>query len=208
MRESDCDSWDISEGYRAVRVFGSLTRYRVHVGPTRNAHDVPVLVRRHNRYVGEASFKVSDELPQFERVGKERHINMAVYEWQDITIAHIGLHPVAGPKALTGTDANHPLVKAYQAAVGATAHALDLCDAMGWWPVLGADRQVKATSGLRPWSLEPMLRAHMMNVVAADGLDIIAVDKRLTLHGDVKVYKPRQTGSDSHNWLVAELRKR
>lgn len=207
LRASGCDSWDIAEGYRAVRAFRLLTNYRTHVGATFAARDVPILVKREHAYVGESTHKVNDALPAFPRVGKERHINMAVYGWDDITVAHIGLHPVGGIRHLTGVDPSQPLVRAYARAVKATAQALDLCRDMGWYPVLGSDRQVRPGAPVRPWSLAPVLEAHGLRVVVEDGLDILAADKRLVPVA-VRKYVPKQTGSDSHNFLTVDLKRR
>jgi len=207
IRESDCDSLDLAEGYRAVRLFGRLAGYRSHVGPTRDARDVPLLVNNRNPYVGHLTFKVSDALEQFHRVGKERHVNVAVYEWDGVNVAHIALHPVAGHRALTGTDPRHPLVLAYSNAVRSTADVLGLCQAQGWWLVLGSDRQVRPGDPVRPWSLQPVLEDRGMRVVADDGLDVLAVDRRLELVAPAGRIGIQQTGSDSHTWLVAELRK-
>ncbi len=207
LRDSGCDSFDLAEGYRAVRLLSRLAGYRSHVGPTRDARDVPLLVSERNPYVGHLTFKVSDALEEFHRVGKERHVNVAVYEWDGVNVAHVALHPVAGHRALTGTDSRHPLVLAYSNAVRSTADVLDLCQAQGWWLVLGSDRQVRPGDPVRPWSLQPVLEDHGMQVIADHGLDILAADRRLGLVAPAERIGTQRTGSDSHTWLVADLRK-
>ena len=206
LRALGADSIGLNEGHTLVPRAAGMRGYRLHHPQygldRRGALDTPILVRRTLEPLGAFGFRASRAAPAYERVAPDRWINVALYRHPVGKVAHVCIHPVAGPKVLIGKDPQHPLVRRYASLTTALGTTLTMLDDLSYLLIVTGDVQVPQHAPVRPWSVYPVLDAAGLSVTS-EGIDLIAYDKRLTLTGR-RIVPPAVTGSD-HPWIVATL---
>lgn len=116
-------------------------------------------------------------------------------------IAHFALHPDAGPNALRGDDANHPIVREYMEAMQSTVKWVRAAQRDGLAVILSGDLQLPEDVD-RPWSPRRMFSTLLdMNHVSAH-IDYIFWDPVLEMVPGSKEVRQLH----DHKGLKVELR--
>lgn len=210
IRETTWDSFGCAEADRLIGDLHRVKAARVVVTALRfdRSRDAPVLVNRSRTLLRTTSTVVSRALGRrgsdLNRVAPARVLTEARYEHPVARVvgckgvAHINLHPVAGPKQLNGRNPMAPLTRQYRKAWKAARKAARQARADGFVVVLTSDAQMDNRSR-RPWA--PAKQAKRMGLRTwSTGIDWLMFDPRLTLVGAPKVRRLYD-----HPGFVAEL---
>lgn len=199
VRTTTWDSFGCAEADRLIGALNALPGSRVVVTGMKfdRSTDTPVLVSTDHRLIQHATSKVSRALGRrgsdLNRVAPARVLTEVRYDHPIATgmglkgVAHLNLHPVAGPRQLNGPNPLAPLTRQYVKAWKAARRAWAKAHADGYLCVLTSDAQMDASSR-RPWA--PGKQARRMNARAwSTNIDWVLFDPRLALDGVPKRHK-------------------
>lgn len=197
-RTTQWDSFGCNEADRLVGALDALPGSRVVVTTLDfdRAKDTPILVSTDHRLIQYAASKVSRALgrrgSELNRVAPARVLTEVRYEHPLATqmghkgVAHLNLHPVAGPRQLNAAKRT-VLVLQYVKAWRAARRAWAAAGRAGYLVVLTGDLQIDASSR-QPWA--PGKQARRMNARAwSTSIDWVIFDRRLALVGVPKRHK-------------------
>lgn len=175
--------YDVAMTYEAQRRKRALSGLPGHTYLTGHlpgpSQETGVLLSKGLSNLGHQSMFLSPEAERFESVGKERWGQVVFSQIGDTKFGAISLHPVAGPKALGGNDANHPLVRRYAMAMRWLEATLDWLDTMNYEAIVGSDIQMMQSWDAM-WSPLHIFRERKMRFFW-ERIDVIAVSNGFDL---------------------------
>ena len=200
------DHFDIASVYEAHhrrRALRRLPGHRYYTGDQRGpSRETGVLLGRDLPYLGHGAQFVSREAERFERVGKERWGQVVTTRAANAVVDVISLHPVAGPKALGGSDPHHPLVRRYAAAMRWLEATVVQSEALRHEWVLGMDAQMFPGQE-RPWSPHAIFAEHKAWTVW-ERIDLVAGSRGLVPVGN-RDMRVRHDFPSDHPALVVDI---
>lgn len=193
----------VSEAHRrrrSLRAFpGHDYRTGIHPGPSQ---ETGILVSKALTELGHSYEFLSPASPRFASVGKERWGQTVVVEFGGRELAFVTYHPVAGPKALHGTDPDHPLVRRYARATRWLDATIDYHTTRGRDVIAGGDIQMVEKS-TRLWSPKHVFANHDMTW-EWHGIDVLAWTPGLAASGPASS-RIRDDFPSDHPALVIRL---
>jgi hypothetical protein len=181
---------------------GHTYRTGGHRGPSQ---ETGILVGNHLTELGHAYEFLSAEAPKFPSVGKERWGQSSVITFGNTEIAAVTYHPVAGPRALHGSDPDHPLVRRYAKATRWLDATVTFHRSLGREVIVGSDCQMVEKSN-RLWSPKHVFAENDM-AWEWHGIDVVAWTPGLAATGPASSRVRRDFPSD-HPALVVRLNLR
>jgi hypothetical protein len=188
-RQAGADLAVVSEAHHRYWQLRRAPGRRYLTGPKRPngmAREVGILADKRLPVYGYGFERLSEEASAFPSVGKERwgHELLTAVEVRnrarklvEIPLAVVGLHPVAGPKALRDGTLRHPLVSRYWDAIEWLDGVVAKHRERGHEVVVMGDVQIPV-SNQKPWSVHLVTRKFGLNSFA-EGIDLIATTPRL-----------------------------
>lgn len=170
----NCDVFGFNEAGRRIPTLAGVRGFRLHTAyPVRKwqpqkkfwrvtSTDTATLVRKKYEYLGELQQQVSQQWDPAARVAPDRWFNVACFGVQGKRVAHLNIHPNAGPKQLTGDNPNHPIVREYRESMVWMESILDLYAHRGYALLVTGDFNLRDYQyGKDPeWSPWTRLRKH------------------------------------------------
>lgn len=209
VRDADADSCAALESQRvdldSIRGH-RVTRAGEAVDPRARATSIVTSNRRRN--IGELTRQVSEEIPGLERVAPDRTLVVSMYEHPVADavgregVAHMALHPDAGPRALRGElGPKHPIVREYVEAWVSTLRFARALRADGLLIVITTDAQMFPNLDVT-WNPRLSVAKPLKLEVHNSGIDWLMYDRRLQLTGW------REVDLFDHDGFVAQLSPR
>lgn len=204
-----CDVFGFNEAGRVgpfIRGVAKRRGYRVHAAkPTgrRNVSgDTTTLIRKRFAYLGEWQQQVSQQVDRFSRVAPDRWFNLTCFAVDDLPVAHLNVHPNAGPKALRGKP-RHPITREYRESMEWLDTMLDAYRAKRYALLVTGDFNLPDMAANPEWSPWPRLKNHGLTYRLSH-IDGIAWSGR---HFDIKDWRviPKETFGSDHPALRAVL---
>lgn len=193
-----------------VRQLLNRAGYRTYASPygdPRGRSDVMLLVHKRAEHLGVITVRIMEARPGVSAAWHERYLVAALTDDPALgRTAIVGIHPSPAPEALTGTDPDHPLVKAYADGMRRTIAVLDYLDRAGYRIVVTGDVQLRPTIDRR-WTADAALDTAGLTVDVYEHLDLIAANRRLEATDARVLAGIGQAGDNDHPLLTATYRK-
>lgn len=199
----------VAKHYRVLAgepVFGPKARGK---GVRNVSQSSTTILKRHFEYLGEMHQQVSQQWTPALAVAPDRWFHAVAFQIPktSIRVAHINVHPNAGPKVLYQSDKkNHPLVREYRESMDWLDHMLGFYAAMDYALVLTGDvNMLRNKAHNVPWSPYKVMAKHGLHY-RSSRVDAIAWSREFALQ-DFKIIPRRKFGSD-HDALKVWLNVR